>query len=80
MRMQRHRAVWLLGLEPHAAPELNVTVVLIALAFCRLAFLVRLHKIETAFVANLDQAGFHIVPTGGGRTYAEKGSKTVSAI
>ncbi len=33
-----------------------------------------------ALVSNYDQTGVHLVPTGGGRTYAKKDSKEVALI
>ncbi|KAK9824776.1 hypothetical protein WJX74_007943 [Apatococcus lobatus] len=36
------------------------------------------HKVPTAFVCNFDQTGMHVVPVGGGRTYAAKSSKQIS--
>ena len=47
---------------------------------CRLGYLVSIHKIPTACVVNFDQTGIHLVPTGGGRTFAEKGAKAVTLI
>lgn len=45
---------------------------------CRLALLVGKFSIEHGDVVNLDQTGVHLVPTGGGRTYAPTGSRDVA--
>ena len=46
----------------------------------RTAYLVKAHSIPPELVVNTDQTGIHLVPTGGTRTWAEKGSKHVQVL
>ena len=43
----------------------------------RVAYLVKAHSLPPELVVNTDQTGIHLVPTGGTRTWAHKGSKHV---
>ena len=43
----------------------------------RAAYLVRAHSITPEMMVNTDQTGIHLAPTGGSRTWAEKGTKHV---
>jgi hypothetical protein len=43
----------------------------------RAAYLVKAHSIPPELMVNSDQTGIHLIPTGGARTWAEKGSKHV---
>ena len=46
----------------------------------RTAYLVKAHSIAPELVINTDQTGIHLVPAGGARIWAEKGSKHVQIL
>ena len=46
----------------------------------RIAYLVKCYNVPCELVVNTDQTGIHLVPTGGTKTWEEKGSKHVAVI